>query len=123
VANLKPCAVSWIGTLFENPHPPLPPTSKGNRGFEHDITGRLLCPINYNWDNLRYMFALIDQSQDMRHVIYTTLSDCQNIKDGHPNFSVTGDFWPAFLYPHTKGDPEDAEKGLFKSYLLVKVFT
>jgi hypothetical protein len=30
---------------------PLPPTSKLDRGFEHDDTGRLLCPIEYNWED------------------------------------------------------------------------
>lgn len=49
-------------------------------------------------------------------------SERQKVKDGHPDFSVTGDSWPALLYPHAKGDSEDAEKGLFKSALLVKVF-
>jgi hypothetical protein len=34
---------------------------------------------------------------------------------------VTGDAWPSFLYPHAKCDPEDVEKGLFKSAILLKV--
>lgn len=51
-ANLKPTVVSWIGTLFDPSHfhPPLSPTHKSERGFEHDVTSRLLCPIEYDWD-------------------------------------------------------------------------
>lgn len=51
-ANLKPSVISWIVALFENPNPPLSPTTKMDRGFEHDITGRLLCPMDYNWDDM-----------------------------------------------------------------------
>jgi hypothetical protein len=32
---------------------PLSPTSKEGRGFEHELTGRLLCPIDYDWDDQR----------------------------------------------------------------------
>jgi hypothetical protein len=52
-ANLKPVIVGWIVALFENPLPPLSPHIKSDRGFEHDITGRLLCPIDYNWSDAR----------------------------------------------------------------------
>lgn len=45
----------------------------------------------------------------------------QNIRDGHPDFPVTGDGWPSFLYPGAKGDVNDVEKGLFRSAILVKV--
>lgn len=45
----------------------------------------------------------------------------QQIRDGHPDFPVTGDGWPSFLYPHAKGDINDIENGLLKSALLVKV--
>lgn len=45
----------------------------------------------------------------------------QNIRNGHPDFIVSEDTWPAFLYPHATCDPEDVEKGLFKSAILLKV--
>lgn len=47
----------------------------------------------------------------------------QNIRDGHPNFIISEDSWPAFLYPIDKYDPDNIEKGLFKSAILLKVFT
>ena len=49
-ANLKPAVINWIITLFDNTMPPLLPHTKSDRGFEHDVTGRLLCPIQYDWD-------------------------------------------------------------------------
>lgn len=51
-ANLKPVVVSWIAGIMGTPVTvPLSPTSKLDRGFEHDDTGRLLCPIEYNWED------------------------------------------------------------------------
>lgn len=46
----------------------------------------------------------------------------QNIRDGHPDFIISEDSWPSFLYPAGKYDPDNLEKGLFKSAILLKVF-
>lgn len=50
-ANMKPTIISWIVSLIENPSPSLEPTTKTDRGFEHDTTGRLLCPPDYDWSD------------------------------------------------------------------------
>jgi hypothetical protein len=52
-ANLKPSIVSWIVDFFGNMAVPLSPTSKSDRGFEHDITGQLLCPVDFDWSDPR----------------------------------------------------------------------
>jgi hypothetical protein len=49
------------------------------------------------------------------------LSVQTHIRDGHPDYIVTADSWPAFLYPKGKGDILDVEKGLFRSAILLKV--
>ena len=51
--NLKQDVVSWITTLFKAPAPPLSPHTKADHGFEHGDTGFLLCPIEYDWEDLR----------------------------------------------------------------------
>ena len=43
------------------------------------------------------------------------------ICEGHPDFRVTTDLWPLFLYEGYKCDVNDLERGLFRSKLLVKV--
>jgi len=43
------------------------------------------------------------------------------IRDGHPDFIVTANSWPAFVYPYGKCNVDDIEKGLFQSAILVKV--
>ena len=52
-ANLKPVIVSWIVALFENSIPPLSPSFKADRGFEHDVIGWLLCPIDFDWTDAK----------------------------------------------------------------------
>lgn len=47
----------------------------------------------------------------------------QHIRNGHEDFVVTADSWPAFLFPHGQADPEDIEKGLFRSAVILKVRT
>ena len=46
----------------------------------------------------------------------------KNIRERHPQFLVTEDSWPKFLYDtqHTY-DPDNIEKGLFRSTLLLRV--
>jgi hypothetical protein len=45
----------------------------------------------------------------------------QNIRNGHPDYIVTADAWPAFLFPHARVNDEEVEDKLFKSAILVKV--
>ena len=45
----------------------------------------------------------------------------QYIRDGHPDFVVTADSWPALLFPYAKAHDGDIEHGLFQSAILVKV--
>ena len=119
-ANLKPAVVSWLFPLFDDFQSPLSPVTKMDRGFEHSITGSLLCPIDYNWGDER-CDKLHWSCSTSADEVYRSSSIPQSIWNGHPDFVVTADSWPAFLYPHAKADPDDMEHGLFQSALLVKV--
>ncbi|KAI9462687.1 hypothetical protein HD554DRAFT_2027439 [Boletus coccyginus] len=68
--------------------------------FNHNVTGHLLCPMDYNWKD------------EIHHVA---------ILDSHSDFLVTSDSWLAFLYEGEKYDLKDPRKGLFKNLLLLKV--
>jgi len=104
--------------MFENPLPPLSPHIKSDRGFEHDITGRLLCPIDFDWDDPQW--ELLSLSAIFQPLL-PSKSVRQSIRDGHPDFLVTADSWPGFLYPHAKANQNDMEHGLLQSAMLVKV--
>jgi hypothetical protein len=46
-----------------------------------------------------------------------------HIRQGQPDYIITADSWPAFLYPKAKGDVHNVEQGLLRSALLLKVCT
>ncbi|KAG1869088.1 hypothetical protein C8R48DRAFT_771259 [Suillus tomentosus] len=79
--------------------PPLPRNSKISRGFNHPLTGRLLCPAELDWDDA-----------DTK----------QNLQSGE--IAVSGDQWPLFVYANEAYDPEDPWNGLLRSRLLVNAF-
>lgn len=57
--------------------------------------------------------------------LYTLLlgppSHRNKIRDWHPDFLVTANSWPRFLYENNHYDPSDPAKGLFKGSILLKV--
>ncbi|KAI9570979.1 hypothetical protein HD554DRAFT_2241052 [Boletus coccyginus] len=83
------------------PDPPLSRDDKSGRGFYNDSTGRLLCPVDYDWNDTTHR---------------------QNIHELHPDFLVSAQSWPTFLYAGYHFDPQEPSKGLFKGEILVKAF-
>ncbi|KAF7973006.1 hypothetical protein HWV62_16384 [Athelia sp. TMB] len=100
-AKLKAAIVPWVDAAFGTSTPPLRSDSKFERGLDNDITGRLLCPGEYSWDDS------ITRN---------------NIREGHESYLVTAHSWPLFLYEDYTCDIEDVQKGLLKSPMLVKAF-
>ena len=47
--TLKHSAVTWLNQQQPPPHPLLLIDDKQGRGFNHDLTGSLLCPVDFNW--------------------------------------------------------------------------
>ncbi|KAI6040486.1 hypothetical protein EDC04DRAFT_2894018 [Pisolithus marmoratus] len=81
--------------------PALEPWHKMGHGFYHDATARLICLVDYDWSNPKHR---------------------ENIHNYHPNYLVTANCWPFFLYKDEHYDPENPIKGLFKNMLLMKAF-
>ncbi|KAI6108939.1 hypothetical protein EDD16DRAFT_1487934, partial [Pisolithus croceorrhizus] len=80
---------------------PLNSWEKCGRGFNRDVTGKLLCPMDYNWADTDV---------------------CTTNKEYHPDICVTADSWPPFLYADGKYDPKNPARGLFKGKYLVMTF-
>ncbi|KAH7903714.1 hypothetical protein BJ138DRAFT_1107442 [Hygrophoropsis aurantiaca] len=97
-ANLKVAVAAW---LMEDGNTNLRLKDKSGRGFYNDTTGKLLCPVDYNWHDERIK---------------------RNIRAYHPDYIVTAYSWPAFLYTDCKYDSKNPAKGLFKGQLLVRAF-
>ncbi|KAG1846036.1 hypothetical protein F4604DRAFT_1595159 [Suillus subluteus] len=90
--TLKSAILDWITPKGEGIRPPLHRNSKIDCGFNHDLTGSLLCPAGLDWNN------------------------------PHGEMLVCGDQWPIFLYAHHVYDPEDPWCGLLWSRLLVYAY-
>jgi len=50
--KLKSAVVEWVNDLYGASEPPLRANSKDERGLFNDHTGRLLCPGEYDWNDL-----------------------------------------------------------------------
>ncbi|KAH6870999.1 hypothetical protein BKA70DRAFT_1379527 [Coprinopsis sp. MPI-PUGE-AT-0042] len=97
--SLKSVIVDWItppnGVLL----PPLQRNIKTDRGFYHDRTGELLCPVNLDWSDAKVR---------------------EQLRSGE--IVPTEDQWPRFLYQNHILNPEDPWEGLFRGGLLVSAF-
>ena len=50
VRRIKEELALWLN-IANAPNPPLNTKCRSDRGMDNDITGRLLCPIEYDWDD------------------------------------------------------------------------
>lgn len=64
VSGVKNAVVDW--RVFD---PQLLKNDKSRRGFHHDECGYLLCPIDYDWNNNRYVILSYHVLYDM---VYTS---------------------------------------------------
>ena len=49
--SLKSAVLDWIIPQGQALSPPLTRNKKDDRGFKHETTGALLCPIDLDWSN------------------------------------------------------------------------
>jgi hypothetical protein len=61
--TLKSAILDWIAPTGEAIHPPLHRNVKVDRGFNHERTGFLLCPVGLDWNDSAYgLFSWHPQS-------------------------------------------------------------
>jgi len=97
--SLKGNILDWIIPKGQSLNPPLYRNQKIDRGFHHERTGSLLCPVDLDWS-----------IQDVK----------DKLKSGE--IVVTGDRWPIFLYANSEYDPDDPWNGLLRNNILVNAF-
>jgi hypothetical protein len=49
--NVREAIVPWLVAAFPELSPALDPDSRQNRGIYHDDLGRLLCPVELDWND------------------------------------------------------------------------
>ncbi|KAG1872154.1 hypothetical protein F4604DRAFT_1881018 [Suillus subluteus] len=94
--TLKSAVLEWLVPRGQPLIPPLSRNIKSDRGFNHEVTGALLCPAGLDWSNAETK---------------------QSLKSGET--AVRGDQWPMFLYAGYIYDPEDPWTGLLRSEILI----
>ncbi|KAG2051253.1 hypothetical protein BDR06DRAFT_983656 [Suillus hirtellus] len=100
--TLKSAVLDWISPKGDTIQPHLHRNSKIDRGFNHELTGSLLCPAGMDWNNPETK---------------------ENLWSGET--LVCRDQWPIFLYAQYTYDLDDPWCGLLRSRLLAykHVFT
>ncbi|KAG2743180.1 hypothetical protein P692DRAFT_20878814 [Suillus brevipes Sb2] len=94
--TLKSAVLEWLMPRGQPLIPPLSRNIKSDRGFNHDVTGGLLCPAGLDWSNAETK---------------------QSLKSGET--AVRGDQWPMFLYAGYVYDPDAPWQGLLRSDILI----
>jgi hypothetical protein len=90
---------------------------KLDHGFNHERTGALLCPIDFDWANHEYVVLL--------SLLYVRVGDTylcsikMKLKSGE--IAVSRDQWPIFLYAGYNYNLEDPWNGLLQSHILICV--
>jgi len=113
--SLKGAILDWIAPRTQPLNPPLARNVKIDRGFHHECTGALLCPVGLDWTNDELAFL------SFLHLPFNQLSFRIKTKLRSGELAVCGDQWPVFLYRGYVCDPADPWDGLFRSVLLVSV--
>lgn len=49
--SIKGTVLEWIKPKDRNIEPPISRSVKTNRGFKHELTGSLLCPVDLDWSD------------------------------------------------------------------------
>ncbi|KAG6906277.1 hypothetical protein DXG01_014838 [Tephrocybe rancida] len=97
--GVKSAVIDWVTPRGENLNPPLHRRQKVDRGFNHHVTGGLLCPAHLKWED-----------EETRN----------GLKKGE--LIVPGHSWPMFLYEGYLYNHQNPWAGLLRSVLLVMAF-
>lgn len=114
--SIKGPIIDWITPSGEPLRPLLARNMKMDRGFHHERTGLLLCPVELDWNDPEYALSpRFPEAFSQPHSVK------QGLRSGE--LGVSGDQWPLFLFAGYKFNPEDPWDGLFRSPLLLCVCT
>ena len=114
VRRVKEEVASWINQTL-SPTVPLSTKQRDDRGLQNDVTGRLLCPIEFSWDDDEYATP-INACRLNAHCFCSVRRKIQTAE-----LDISEDYFLTCLYPKGVGNPDDVERGFLRSGLLVKV--
>lgn len=91
--------------------------NKSERGICNDVTGRLLCPIEFDWDDLEYV--TYGTSSSLWLIVLFSVR--AKIRNGDRKYDISSSFFLRCLYEEEDGDDLCPEEGFLKGPLLLRV--
>lgn len=101
LSRIRACIADWLNQANPRASPLLDANCRKNRGIAHDTTGQLLCPAEFDWDNLVIRAKLRAFDED---------------------FDWLSSYHSRCFYTNYKPDMTQLESGYLKSTLLIKVY-
>lgn len=118
MSRIKSSVADWLnGRKFDPATPPLERNTRDGRGIQHDVTGRLLCTISLDWNDL--MYAVSFGTYSIANCLKSTRAKIKNFEDEDHYYGK--DYYARCFYLGESGDPKNVRAGFLKSALLVKV--
>ncbi|KJA21502.1 hypothetical protein HYPSUDRAFT_102496, partial [Hypholoma sublateritium FD-334 SS-4] len=99
--RIRACVAHWLNTAQPRPEILLNPNCRKNRGIQHDVTGRLLCPAEFDWSDL---------------VVRAKL------RAGEENFDWLSSYHSRCFYAKYSPNANQLESGYLQSALLTQVY-
>ncbi|KAJ3574155.1 hypothetical protein NP233_g1950 [Leucocoprinus birnbaumii] len=99
-SHMKWKVAGWINNAFK-PQDHLKLKSCSNRGLQHNVCGRLLTPIEVDWDDLDI---------------------CEAIRSGTSDFNINESYFLHCFYPDGQVDPNNVEHNFLHSCWLLLAF-
>ena len=115
VRRVKEEVASWINQTHSSTAP-LSMKQRDDCGLQNDVTGHLLCPIEFSWDDDEYATTIIDVCRLNKHCFCSVHRKIQTVE-----LDISEDYFLICLYPQGVGNPDNVERGFLRSGLLVKV--
>jgi len=107
--GMKGPIIDWITLKGQSLIPHIPHSTKSGCGFNHDLTGALLCPAGLDWNNVEWVIILS---------VFRYLPCGSGFAK---SLEMARYKWPIFVYTNYTYDLEDPWNRLLRSGLLVSV--
>ncbi len=111
-------SAEWINSR-DNPVERLSFHGKEECRIGHNITGCLICPIDYDWDDPEWVTHAVQVSDFFCLILLCSIHT--KLHDAALGYNITSSFFLCCLYAGEDGDPEQPLEGFLKGPLLVQV--
>ena len=98
----------------------LPAKTKSERGICNDVTGHLLCPIEFDWDDPEYVVTW-GTSSSLWPNLNCLFSIRAKLRKGDEGYDFSSSFFLRCLYEDEEGDDLCPQEGFLKGPLLLRV--